>query len=82
MIEIISQIIISLTGIIAIILAQTKNMKYRKYGAIIGLIGQPFWFVTAYNHQQWGIFTLSFFYTGAWIFGVYNLWWKKDNVTV
>ncbi|RZA06439.1 MAG: hypothetical protein EOO68_04945 [Moraxellaceae bacterium] len=69
------QIIIALTGVISIWLSQDNNPR-RKYACIIGLIGQPFWFYHTYTTQQWGIFLLSFFYTAAWMNGVYNYWIK------
>ena len=42
------QIIILLTGAIAIWLTQQPNEKLKKYACIFGLIGQPFWFYAAY----------------------------------
>lgn len=68
------QLIIALTGGIAILLTQQKNEKLKKYASILGLIGQPFWFYSAYSNEQWGIFALCFFYTYSWALGFKNNW--------
>lgn len=68
------QILIAFTGVIAILLSQSKYANFRKYACIFGLLGQPLWFYTSYTHKQWGIFALCFFYTYAWSTGVYNNW--------
>ncbi len=71
------QIIIGLTGVTAIFLTQSTKQEFRKYAPIFGLIGQPFWFYSAYTSEQWGIFVLCIFYTFAWAKGIFNFWIKK-----
>lgn len=71
------QLIIALTGGIAIFLTQQKNESIKKYASILGLIGQPFWFYSAYSNEQWGIFALCFFYTYSWALGFKNNWMSK-----
>lgn len=73
----IDQIAIALTGVVAIWLSQDKRENFRKYSSIFGLIGQPFWFYSAYEAEQWGIFVLCFFYAYAWGRGFINNWVKK-----
>ena len=68
------QIGIALFGVVAIWLSQDKSKQRRKYGPVFGLIGQPFWFYTAYAHEQWGIFALSILYTISWAKGVRTYW--------
>ena len=58
------QIAIALTGVVAIWLSQDHRIQFRKWASIFGLIGQPFWFYSAYSAEQWGIFSLCFFYQG------------------
>ena len=72
--EIISQIIIFIFGIAAIILVARKN----KWGFVFGLLSQPFWYITSYLHEQWGVFFLSIGYTLSWLYGVY-VWFYKDR---
>lgn len=68
---------IALTSIIAIFLTQSEDIKKQKFASIFGLIGQPFWFISSYESQQWGIFILCFLYTFAWLKGFYRFWVKK-----
>lgn len=74
MIDIISQTAISVLGVAAIILVGNKN----RWGFVAGLLSQPFWFMTTYMHEQWGLFALSVIYTGTWMFGIYEWFWKKS----
>ena len=71
-----SQIVIAVTGIIAIWLTQDKREKRQKYACIFGLAGQPFWFYVTFNAEQWGIFVLTIAYTFAWLKGVHTYWIK------
>lgn len=75
----ISQILIGILGVTAILLVGRKD-KWQRWGYIVGLIGQPFWFYSAYANEQWGIFVLSLFYTYSWGQGVYNYWIKNKNL--
>jgi len=72
--DIISQVGIFLFGTSAILLVAKKN----KWGFILGMISQPFWYVTAYQNHQWGIFFMNIVYTIIWGIGIYE-WWIKDN---
>ena len=72
----IDQIAIAATGVIAIWITQQHRQSIKKYASIFGLVGQPFWFYSAYTTEQWGIFALCFFYTYAWCVGFYNGWLK------
>ncbi len=73
------QIAIAFTGVIAIYLTQQSNDKIKKYACIFGLLGQPFWFYSAYSNDSWGIFTLCFFYTYSWFIGFHNNFIKKNK---
>jgi len=74
MYEIISQTAILILGASAIILVAKKN----KWGFIVGLLSQPFWFITSYMNKQWGIFLVSIIFTASWLFGIYE-WIIKDK---
>ena len=43
-----------------------------RWGFVIGLVTQPFWFYTSFRHRQWGIFIASIFYAFGWAMGVYR----------
>ena len=74
--DIISQIGIVVFGAGAIILVAKKN----KWGFVLGLISQPFWFFTSFINGQWGVFFVNIIYAGTWIFGIYE-WFFKNNKT-
>lgn len=50
---------------------------WKRWGYILGMCGQPFWFYSAWNNEQWGIFLLSCFYTYSWGQGIWNYWIKN-----
>jgi len=72
----ISQVVLSILSPVAIILVAKKN----KWGFIIGLTTQPFWFITSLANQQWGVFFVSLLYTGSWMLGIYEWFFKKEKV--
>jgi hypothetical protein len=43
-----------------------------RWGFVIGLVTQPFWFYTSFRHRQWGIFIANIFYAFGWAMGVYR----------
>ena len=73
----ISQIGIVFFGVLAAWLTQQANESRKKYACIFGLISQPFWFYSAIETNQWGIFLLSIIYTVVWLIGFKNYWFKK-----
>ena len=54
----IAQIGIISLGVTAVFLVSRKN----KWGFVIGLISQPFYFITSILNQQIGIFITTFLY--------------------
>ncbi len=73
------QTAITITGVLAIWLANDHRDRWRRYACIFGLVGQPFWFYSAYITGQWGIFILSLFYTLAWCKGLWLHWLKSEQ---
>jgi len=69
----ISQVLILVIGGAAIWLV-SRLEEWKRWGYILGLISQPFWFYTTWKHSQWGLFILSVWYTYSWGLGVYNYW--------
>ncbi len=70
----ISQVALVILGPLAITLVAKKN----RWGFVIGLLSQPFWFLTAYLNQQWGVFLVSVVFTGSWSLGIYE-WFLKEK---
>lgn len=73
----IAQIGIAAFGIAAIILVAKKN----KWGFVFGLLSQPFWLITSYLNEQWGVLFLSVIYIFSWSLGIYE-WFYKDKPKV
>lgn len=64
----ITQIIIGITGVIAIYLTAYKSDPLNAIiGSAFGLIGQPFWLLTSLKNEQYGISILSLLYTAVWL---------------
>lgn len=68
------QIGIAVFGVTAARLSQDHRPKWQRWACISGLLGQPFWFISSYSNEQWGIFALCFLYTWAWAKGVRTHW--------
>ena len=75
MADIIAQIGITIFGLLGIILVAKKI----KWGFVFGFLSQPFWFLTAYLNEQWGVFILSLAYTFSWCLGIYEWFFKKEK---
>lgn len=75
--EIVSQIVIACTGMVAIYLTQQSRPEWKKYAPILGLVGQPCWYYTTLVNEQYGIFALTLGYTYLWGLGFYNSWIKE-----
>ncbi|MEK0336997.1 MAG: hypothetical protein QQN41_06130 [Nitrosopumilus sp.] len=69
MFETISQIVIFITGVPAIMMLSIGG-KWRRIGCGIALFGQIFWLYSTYNHEQWGIFSLAVWYVFAYSIGL------------
>lgn len=68
MLDVIAQLGVGILGSSAVILIAKKN----KWGFVVGLLSEPFWFITAFLNQQWGVFFLSIIYACIWIYGIYE----------
>ena len=73
----IEQLAIALTGVTAIVLVQSKSERLRRFACLFGLCGQPFWFYSAYQAEQWGVFVLCVLYTAAWGHGFMVHWVRR-----
>lgn len=64
-------------GASAVYLTQDVRPERRRWACICGMLGQPFWFMSAWEASQWGVFAISAFYTYSWGRGIWNFWIKK-----
>lgn len=77
-----AQIAIMIFGASAIYLVSLNN-EYKRWGYIMGMLGQPFWFYITIKYEQWGILVMTLFYTYSWGNGIWNYWikeYQKKNV--
>ncbi|WP_211314808.1 hypothetical protein [Thioalbus denitrificans] len=44
---------------------------WSRWGYLVGLVGQPFWFAAAVQSGQWGLFLITCWFTYAWGQGVW-----------
>lgn len=72
------QIAIAIFGITSIWFAMGNNPRLRKWAPIIGLSGQPFWFLATIPTQQWGMVALTCAYTAVYVHGAV-LQWKSPR---
>jgi len=75
MLDTIAQVGIALFGVASVLLVAKKN----KWGFVLGLLSQPFWLLTSYLNNQWGVFFLSIIYTFSWVYGIYNWFYKESK---
>lgn len=68
------QVVIAITGAVAIWLANDEREALRKWACIFGLAGQPFWLHSSWLAEQWGILALTIVFTVAWGRGFHNHW--------
>ena len=73
------QTIIAITGLAAIWLATRPNPKHQRYACLFGLVGQPFWIVSSYSTEQWGVFLLAIAYELVWIDAAARQWIKLEK---
>lgn len=72
--DLVSQAFILFFGLGAIFMISClKN----KWGNVIGLIHQPFWYFTTWYHGQWVLFLMSLVYTIIWSVGIWQWFYKN-----
>lgn len=69
-----TQVGIALCGVTAVFLSQEESIARRRWSSVFGLLGQPFWVVETYTHQQWGILALTALFTWSWARGFWKYW--------
>ena len=71
--EIVSQVMIIVFGLLTPCLTAIKS----RWTPVVILAAQPFWFVTAFVHCQWGVFALTLYYTIVWARSFASWWYPK-----
>lgn len=70
----IDQLAIMLTGVISAWALNSPSIRARRWGCIIGLLGQPFWLWSTVTNGQWGMACVTVGYTAAFLRGIWLLW--------
>ena len=65
--EIVSQCAIFVGGMGVVALGSGS-----RWGFVLGLSVQPFWYYTSIRHRQWGIVAAGALYGCGWVLGVYR----------
>lgn len=50
-----------------------------RWGYLLALLSQPFWFWMAFQHGQWVLILLGLWYTYCWTRGVWHHWIRQDS---
>lgn len=69
-----NQLAIAIFGLTAIWLAMGNWQPGRKWAPVIGLCGQPFWMLFAWQSDGWGVLLLTLGYTAVYLRGVWIQW--------
>jgi len=67
----VAQYVILILGPTAVFLVGSKG-RLRRWGYLVGLLTQPWWFITLYCNGQWPVLVVSIIYTVSWANGVRN----------
>jgi hypothetical protein len=68
----IAQIGLMVSGVLSVYLSQTP--RFARYACIVGMLGEPCWFYSAFAAHQWGIMVLACWYTFCWGKGLWIYW--------
>lgn len=69
-----NQLFLALFGVTAIFAVNDYRPHISRWGPVLGLCSQPFWFYMAITKQEWGVVVLSVFYTIGWFRGLVSKW--------
>jgi|SRR6185437_2304534 len=54
--------------------------SWRRWGYILGLCSQPFWFYMSYKQGEWGVLILTGLYAYSWAQGTWFHWVRSERV--
>lgn len=72
-----TQLFIALFGLTSMWMALGNSAPLRKWAPVLGLLGQPFWFMATVPTQQYGMVALCVAYTLVYLNGIRVQWWPK-----
>lgn len=68
------QLCLAIFGLLSITMAMGGNARLRKWAPVVGLAGQPFWFLATVPTGQWGMVVLCIAYTVVYVWGIRVQW--------
>lgn len=63
------QFAIPVTTVLCLFLVANENIRIRRWGFVVGLIGQPIWIIRNFHNQEWGMLVTSIVVTGLYLYG-------------
>lgn len=74
------QIFLAVFGLAAMYFAMGDNPLLRKWAPVVGLAGQPFWFIATIPTKQWGMVLLCTAYSLIYIKGIWSHWVNNKRI--
>ncbi len=71
-----TQIWISLVGLPALGCMMVGGRGWSRAGVVLGVIGQPAWWIQLFIQEQWGMSPVYVGYSLCWVLGIWNHWIK------
>ncbi|WP_234197089.1 hypothetical protein [Pseudacidovorax sp. NFM-22] len=68
------QALILMCGATAAWLSQDQRPARSRWACLFGLASQPFFLLSTWRAEQWGMFLLAILYTAAWSKGAWSYW--------
>jgi hypothetical protein len=68
------QLALAFFGLSALWMAMGKSRVARRWAPAVGLCGQPFWMLFAWQASAWGLLALSLAYTLVYARGFFVQW--------
>ncbi len=76
----VAQVWLTVFALAAIWLVNDHRPALQRWAPVIGLLGQPAWFYVSYVDGQWGVFLTTLAFTFAWLKGLCNHWfWRQEQ---
>lgn len=64
---------IIITTVVAQVLL-TTDTRYQRWGAVLGLIGQPAWIYSTWSHGQFGMFAVALIFCALYVNAIFRQW--------
>lgn len=74
MMDVVSQLWVTIFGVTALWMAQSRQERWRAAAVLFGLLGQPGWYFQLVIHGQWFMLPAFVAYTACWVRGFWIHW--------